>query len=120
MKPRSIPTADDTVIHHVQIADGICRLSLFSWARANGLKYVGVTRSFHRLMLRIPSLSEAGFRGAIVRRLSTDTNESTNNGLFWFVIKHEPSPLIKPREGACRSHANRAKQGKLQRLASSL
>lgn len=58
MKPRSIPTADDTVIHHVQIADGICRLSLFSWARANGLKYVGVTRSFHRLMLRIPSLSE--------------------------------------------------------------
>ena len=31
---------------------------MFSWARANGLKYVGVTRSFHRLMLRIPSLSE--------------------------------------------------------------
>ncbi len=58
MKPRSIPTADDTVIRHVQIADGICRLSLFSWARANGLKYAGVTRSFHRLMLRIPSLSE--------------------------------------------------------------
>ena len=58
MKPRSIPIADDTVIRHVQIADGICRLSLFSWARANGLKYAGVTRSFHRLMLRIPSLSE--------------------------------------------------------------
>lgn len=50
MKPRSIPTADDTVIRHVQIADGICRLSLFSWTRANGLKYAGVTRSFHRLM----------------------------------------------------------------------
>ncbi len=58
MKPRSIPTADDTVIRHVQIADGICRLSLFSWARANGLKYAGVTRSFHRLMLHIPRLSE--------------------------------------------------------------
>ena len=58
MKPRSIPTVDDTVIRHVQIADGICRLSLFSWARANGLKYAGVTRSFHRLMLHIPSLSE--------------------------------------------------------------
>ena len=27
MKPRSIPTADDTVIRHVQIADGICRFS---------------------------------------------------------------------------------------------
>ena len=37
MKPRSIPTVDDTVIRHVQIADGICRLSLFSWARDNGL-----------------------------------------------------------------------------------
>lgn len=38
MKPRSIPTADDTVIRHVQIADGICRFSLFDWARANGVK----------------------------------------------------------------------------------
>ena len=48
MKPRSIPPADDTSIRHTQIADGICRLSLFNWAQANGLKYAGVTRSFRR------------------------------------------------------------------------
>lgn len=58
MKPRSIPPADDTSIRHMQIADGICRLSLFNWAQANGLKYAGVTRSFRRLLVHIPSLSE--------------------------------------------------------------
>ena len=58
MKPRSIPPADDTSIRHTQIADGICRLSLFNWAQANGLKYAGVTRSFRRLLVHIPSLSE--------------------------------------------------------------
>ena len=64
-------------------------------------------------------MSEAGFSNAIVHVRRKSANESTSNGLFWFVIKHEPSPLIKPREGACRSHANRAKQGKLRRLAGS-
>ena len=46
MKPRSIPTADDTVIRHVQIADGICRFSLFDWARANGVKPANAEDSF--------------------------------------------------------------------------
>ena len=56
MKPRSIPTADDTVIRHVQIADGICRFSLFDWARANGVKPANAVFSLRGLLKRIPTL----------------------------------------------------------------
>ncbi|WP_165656835.1 hypothetical protein [Sutterella wadsworthensis] len=58
MKPRSIPTADDTVIRHVQIADGICRFSLFDWARANGVKPANAVFSLRGLLKRIPTLGE--------------------------------------------------------------
>ncbi len=42
----------------MQIADGICRFSLFDWARANGVKPANAVFSLRGLLKRIPTLRE--------------------------------------------------------------